>query len=405
MPKILRIINRLNLGGPTFNAAYLTKHLAPEYETLLLAGMKDDSEASSEFILQDMGLQPRYISDMHRSINPLNDVKALQEIKKIIREFRPDIVHTHAAKAGALGRLAAKQCGVPVIVHTFHGHVFHSYFNPLKTKVFIQIERYLAGISTGIIAISELQKKELSETFKICAAEKIKVIPLGFDLDKFRTNMQEKRVRFRKAYNITDDEIAVGIVGRLVPVKNHSLFLEAIQKVRSATNKRVRFFIVGDGEERQKIEAKATALGIDFISENFEQQSATLTFTSWLKDIDRVNAGVDIIALTSMNEGTPVSIIEAQAADKPIVSTRVGGMKDIVSEGETALLSEPTNSDAFSNNLLKMIEDDDFRFSCGSRGSEMVMQKFSYQRLVSDMREYYDMLLMQKKKYPHANAK
>jgi UDP-N-acetylglucosamine:LPS N-acetylglucosamine transferase len=142
MAKILRIINRLNLGGPTLNAALLTKHLSPEHETLLLAGMKDDTEASSEYILSDMGLKPRYISDMHRSINPLNDVKAFIEIKKVIREFNPDIVHTHAAKAGALGRIAAHQCNVPVIIHTFHGHVFHSYFHPVKTKVFIAIDQH-----------------------------------------------------------------------------------------------------------------------------------------------------------------------------------------------------------------------------------------------------------------------
>lgn len=158
MPKVLRLINRLNLGGPTYNAAYLSKFLAPEFETLLVAGMKADSEESSEFIIRQMGLQPVYIPEMHREINLLEDRKAYKKIRELIGDFRPDIVHTHAAKAGALGRLAATAMRVPVIVHTFHGHAFHSYFSPAKTYVFKQIERYLSSLSTRIIAISDTQK-------------------------------------------------------------------------------------------------------------------------------------------------------------------------------------------------------------------------------------------------------
>src|SRR6476661_6286296 len=148
MPRILRIINRLNLGGPTFNVAYLTKFLSPEYETMLVAGMIDESEASSEFILHDMGLHPVYIPEMYREIHLSKDVRVYFELKRIIRDFKPDIVHTHAAKAGALGRMAAYSCHVPVILHTFHGHVFHSYFSDLRSKVFISIERRLAKRST-----------------------------------------------------------------------------------------------------------------------------------------------------------------------------------------------------------------------------------------------------------------
>ncbi|HEY6162907.1 MAG TPA: glycosyltransferase, partial [Bacteroidia bacterium] len=132
MTRVLRIINRFNLGGPTYNAVYLTRYMPPGYETLLIGGMKDESEESSEFIARDLGIEPVIISSMKRSINPFDDLKAYNEIKKIIREFRPDIVHTHAAKAGALGRRAAFACKVPVTVHTFHGHVFHSYFGKAK---------------------------------------------------------------------------------------------------------------------------------------------------------------------------------------------------------------------------------------------------------------------------------
>ncbi|MFI5164756.1 MAG: glycosyltransferase, partial [Bacteroidia bacterium] len=193
MPKILRIINRFNLGGPTYNAAYLTKYLSPEFETLLVGGMKDDSEESSEFILKNLGVDYKILPGMKRSINPYNDFLVYNEIKKIIHEFKPDIVHTHAAKAGALGRQAAYSCKVPVIVHTFHGHVFHSYFGGLKTSIYKTIERNLAKKTTAIIAISEKQKQELVETHRIVPAEKVHVIPLGFDLDRFQENQDEKR--------------------------------------------------------------------------------------------------------------------------------------------------------------------------------------------------------------------
>lgn len=393
MPRILRIINRLNLGGPTFNAAYLSKYLAPEYETILVAGMKDESEESSEFIVRELGLEPVYIAEMRRSINPLNDYLAYQKIKKIIQKFKPDIVHTHAAKAGALGRLAASACGVPVILHTFHGHVFHSYFNPIKTKTFIQIEHYLAKKSSCIVAISEKQKEELSLIHKICEPKKIAVIPLGFDLSKFQNNQTQKRKSFRENYLLDDDEIAIGIVGRIVAVKNHKLFLNALKNVLNQTTKKVRAFIIGDGEDRKTIEYFAQQLNIDFVDFTIQRSKATLTFTSWIKNIDWAYSGLDIVALSSLNEGTPVSLIEAQAANKPIVSTKVGGIENIVLAEITALLSENDNVKDFSRNFLKLIEDENLRIQMSQQGWEHVKDKFHYTRLVKDMQQLYSQLL------------
>ena len=246
MPKVLRIINRLNLGGPTHNVAYLTKYLDEKYETLLLSGTIDSTEESSEFLIKNLDITPRYIDAMQRELHPLKDYRAYKQIKKIIREYQPDIVHTHAAKAGAVGRLAAAHCKVPVILHTFHGHVFHSYFNPIKTKIFLAIERYLAKKSTCIIAISEIQKKELCENYKIAACEKFTVIPLGFDLEKFNTDKEQKRVSFRKKWHLADDEIAIGIVGRMVPVKNHDMFLTAFAQLLKSTNKKVKAIPIQD---------------------------------------------------------------------------------------------------------------------------------------------------------------
>ena len=160
MKKVLRILNRFNVGGPTHNATYLTKFLSPEYETKLIGGKKLESEAAFEYLLQENDIDYTILENMNRSINPLKDFKAFVEIRNIIKDFKPDIVHTHASKSGALGRLAAISLKVPIILHTFHGHVFHSYFGKLKTYIYILIERFLAKKSSAIIAISELQKNE-----------------------------------------------------------------------------------------------------------------------------------------------------------------------------------------------------------------------------------------------------
>ena len=391
MPKVLRIINRFNIGGPTYNAAYLSKYLSKDFETLLVAGEKDETEDSSQFILHELGLKPIIIPEMKREINLKNDRIAYQKIKEIIADFKPDIVHTHASKAGAIGRLAAYKMKVPVILHTFHGHVFHSYFGKVKTTIYKTIERNLARKSTKIIAISPIQKKELSTIHKIAKPKKIEVIPLGFDLNKFKDNQKYKRNSFRQKWLIEDDEIAIGIIGRLVPIKNHHFFLNMAKKVSECATKKVRFLIIGDGELRGELENYCKQLKIDFSTEK-DIRNALLTFTSWIKDIDIALAGLDIVALTSKNEGTPVSLIEAQAAGKPVVSTNVGGIENIVIPNETALLSNINDEQLFSENMSSLIEDDNKRIAFSQKGAH-VFKSFHYDRLVNDMEKLYCQLL------------
>lgn len=392
MPRVLRIINRLNLGGPTYNAAYLSKFLEPEFDTLLVSGMKDDAEESSEFIVKDLDLHPVYVPEMYRELHPFRDYKSYYKLRKLIDEFKPDIVHTHAAKAGAVGRLAASHSGVKVIIHTFHGHVFHSYFNPVKTRMFLEIERYLAKRTTKIITLSDIQLHELSDIHKVAPREKFEIVPLGFDLRRFETDQEEKRKRFRTEYNLDEDEVAIGIVGRLVPIKNHALFLRALKIVSEKTPQKIRAFIIGDGEERANIELQARALGLKFNNQNLKEKNL-LTFTSWIKQVDVSNAGMDIIALTSNNEGTPVSLIEAQASGKPIVSTNVGGIENIVMKNETALLSPVGDADIFAENLLQLVNKKDLRIRFSKQGSDFVRNKFSYNRLCADMARLYNSLL------------
>ena len=393
MPRILRIHNRLIIGGPTLNVLYLTKYLSPEFETLLIAGEKEEHERDAYYLAEKMGIEVMRIPDMGRSVHPYRDYKAYRRVQKIIRSYQPDIIHTHAAKPGAIGRLAAGARNNPVIVHTYHGHVFHSYFNKLKTKFIIETERYLAKRSDALVAVSDQQKRELAEEFKIAGPDKFRIVPLGFELSRFYDHQENKRKKFREEFKLQDDEIAIGIVGRLVPIKNHSLFLEAIDHVVKNSRKKIRAFIVGDGECRAELEQKAASLGISFASAEEPNPNSLLVFTSWREDIDFVNAGLDIVALASLNEGTPVSLVEAQAANKPIVSTRVGGIEDVVVENETALLSEVNDRKAFCENLLKLVENDEFRKCLGTRGMNYVREKFSVERLTKDMSNLYNELL------------
>ena len=389
MTKILRILNRFNVGGPTYDVAYLTKYISEEYQTTLIGGEKEDSEASSEYILQELDIPYQVIPEIKRGISLGRDIKAFRKVVEIIREERPDIVHTHASKAGMIGRLAAMYCHVPYIFHTFHGHIFHSYFGKAKTTFFIVLERFLARHTTAIIAISDIQKHELGTIYKICNPAKIEVVPLGFDLRRFSENSDEKRKQFRTQYSIADNEIAIGIVGRLATVKNHQLFIDAIvQCEKLSPNTPIRAFIIGDGELKEELQQYCTDNKVPYNTEKDSTFDRLVTFTSWIKDVDRAYAGLDIVALTSRNEGTPVSIIEAQAAGKPIVSTNVGGIRDIVCEGETALLSEQTVED-FSEKLHKVISDDALRTKMGEKCKTFSSWKFSYERLCSDMEKVY----------------
>jgi glycosyltransferase involved in cell wall biosynthesis len=387
--KILRIINRFNLGGPTYNAGLLTKYLSDEYETILIGGNHEESEGSSMHIVEQLGLEPVIIPEMQRSINPKNDRIAYNKIQKIIQDFKPDIVHTHASKAGALGRRAAFNAKIPQIYHTFHGHVFHSYFGNLKTNLYKNIEKRLAKKCTNIIAISELQKKELSEIHRICPAEKIKVIPLGFDLTPFYTNTEAKRKEFRSKWNIKENEIAIGIVGRIVPIKDHVFFIHVIERVLKKTTKKIRVFIVGDGEERVNIQALISKKKLSYSSNS---TPALFQFTSWIKNVDEVNAGMDIICLTSRNEGTPVSLIEAQASGNPIVSTNVGGIEDVISADETGYLSDVGDLEQFTINLLKLIENEGVRNNMSNKGRER-SSLYSFENLISNIKSLYDYAL------------
>jgi len=391
LPKVLQIINRLNLGGPAFIVSQLTKKLSPDFECLLIAGQIDENEANTNFITDELDLEVTYIKNMFRALHPVKDYKAYLEIKSIIKNFKPDIVHTHAAKAGALGRLAAANCNVTAIIHTFHGHVFHSYFGNLKTQFYLNTERFLAKKSSKIIAISKLQQDELAHKFKIADESKFVTMPIGFDLKKFSINQLGKRKSFRLKYKIEDSTVAIGIIGRLVPIKNHKLFLDTIAHLKNEGQLNFKAFIIGGGELELELKKYAQELGL---KNDHEQQNSTVIFTSWIKKIDEAVAGLDIVALSSLNEGTPVSLIEAQAASKPVVCTNVGGVADVVLNDATGIIVTSKNRLEFANALRLLINNENMRIEFGERGKDFVTQKFSIGTLVENTKQLYKDLLL-----------
>lgn len=342
-PRLLIILNRLAVGGPAFNVISGAAALSNAFEILLLAGAPDADEQPADYLLdQYKGFQFQKINSLKRSVLPGTDLRAYKEIKQAIKQFQPQIVHTHGAKPGVLGRLAAHRSSVPVIVHTFHGHVFHSYFSGFISNSIVRIERWLAGFSSAIVAISETLKNELTNSYHIASANKIKLIRLGIDTSQFQDEGGRKRSQFRKEFNLSNDTIAIGIVGRLVPVKNHSLFIETAAEVlkTKGINHKLRFFIVGDGTGRTSLQQLIRSKQLNFANAGSgDDSSANFIFTSWRKDMDAVFAGLDIIMLTSLNEGTPVSIMEAMAAGRPVLSTKVGGIAELITNGETGLLA------------------------------------------------------------------
>lgn len=380
MPKVLRIINRFNLGGPTYNAAYLTAGLSGEFETMLIGGVHEEGEISSTYINDELGIDYKVLPTLRRSINFKQDQAAYREICSIIREFKPDIVHTHASKAGAIGRWAAFNENVPVVIHTFHGHVFEHYFGKAKTQFYKSVERRLAKKSSAIIAISPKQKEELCFKHKIASPRKTHIIPLGFDLQRFTSDKEEKRQSFRAQFELNDEQVAIGIIGRFAPIKNHRLFIEAFSKI-DAPHKVAVF--IGDGEERANIDVWLREYGVP---------TEQVRLCSWITNIDWALAGLDVVALSSLNEGTPVSLIEAQAAGVPVVSTDVGGVRDVIDHQKSGfIVSQEANDFAFA--LQELVTSPALRRKMGDHGTSLAFERFTKERLIADVRELYLRLL------------
>jgi glycosyltransferase involved in cell wall biosynthesis len=390
--RLLILTNRLVVGGISNDIIPLAYYLQAEFDILILYGEKEKDEANADFLIKNYpGLQLKKIAYFKKNINPVADIAAYFQLKKHIKKFKADIVHTHGAKSGFLGRLAAYRCRVPYIIHTFHGHHFHSYYNNFISSALLRFERKLARVTTLIIAISKWQKKELTEIYKIVPEEKVRTITIGIETGQNKTDPVMQRCVFRKKYNIDDYTIAIGIAGRIVPIKNLMLFVKVAGDLISATEKKVCFFIIGDGYLKNQIKAQCAALNLSF-TENAGVK-ANIIFTSWIEDIIPAMRAMDIVALTSYNEGTPLSLIEAQWCCKPVVATNVGGVKDIVLNNETGFLVNSDDKTAMVEKLKLLAENDELRNTMGSRATTYAAEKFSKQKEVEAYKKLYKSLI------------
>ncbi len=379
--RVLRIIARLNVGGPAIHATLLTERLDPtRYDSRLVAGTVEPGEGDYLGLHEHTVRGLISLPDLGREIRGLSDLRTLGSLVRIIREFRPHIVHTHTAKAGAVGRAAALLCGVPVVVHTFHGHVLRGYFSPAKTRVFRQIERFLGQRSSALVAVSPKVREELL-ALGVGQTDRLHVVPLGLDLERFRT-YDEPRAEARAALGLPEDAFVTSIVARLAPIKAHEVFLDAARRF-AEVHPRAMFLVVGDGERGDELKAEVARLAL----------GDRIRFLGWRADLERIYRASDAVALTSRNEGSPVALIEAMAAGCPVVSTRVGGVPDVVTHGETGLLVEMDDAAGLAEALRRLACDRALAARLGAAGQASVIERYGASRLLRDVDALYQTLL------------
>ncbi len=381
--RVLRVIARMNVGGPAYHVSVLSGRLDYErYETLLLTGALGSGEGSFEELAQRYGATRRVVPGLRPALNPASDLRALVSLMRTIRRFRPDVVHTHTAKAGALGRLAAIITpGVrPVIVHTYHGHVLSGYFGRALNAIYRNIERLLAMKSDCLIGVSTATVEELVE-LRVAPARKFRAIPIGLDLERLLAVERSEGAPLRAKLGVGADDVLAVFVGRLVPIKRVDLLIEAVALAR-ATEQRLRVAIVGDGELRCALEQQSSRLGM----------REAVRFLGFRRDLAAIAAASDLAVLASDNEGTPVALIEAAAAGLPMVATNVGGVPDIVTPA-TGILVARGNTRAFADALLRLTNDRGSRNRLGLAAREHVRERFATGRLLGDIDDLYRELL------------
>jgi glycosyltransferase involved in cell wall biosynthesis len=392
--RVVRIIDRLNIGGPAKHVVWLTAGLdRQEFEPTLVTGTVPGGEGDMNYFAEESGVQPIVVEEMSRELSPL-DVIVVFKLLRLLFKLKPDIIHTHKAKAGATGRAAAfiyrsianRHCA---IVHTYHGHIFHSYYGPLKTQLFIAIERLLAVITDRIITVSEQQRREICDDFRIGSSTRHRVIPLGLDLE---SNSGSHRHR-------DNEELAIGIVGRLSEVKNHGMLLEAIALLNGHV--KAKFLIIGDGHLRKELVAQAERLSI----------AQKVTFTGFRKDALSLYADLDLVVLTSLNEGTPLTLIEAMSNGRAVAATEVGGVVDLMgarlgsrdgfSIWDHGVTVPSRDVAALARAIEFMASHPDERREMGERARRFVRERYSKERLVGDIENLYRELVINKRGTTH----
>lgn len=374
--KVISVVTRVAMDSAGKQAILITDNLDKDiYETILVTGSCEKNETDMSRWISERDIHHIHVPEMKREIRPLKDLIAFWKLFCLFVKERPDIVHTRTAKSGTIGRIAAKLAGVPVIIHTFDGHIFNGYFGKVKTFIFLTIERILARLTNRIIAISNCQKKDLMRFLKITNPDKIRVIHIGFDFDEFKPPTNGA---LRKELNLTDDDLLVGFVGRLAPIKRVDRLINAYEEVTKEV-KKGKLVIVGDGvlldEMKEMVKAK-----------NLEKQ---IFFLGVREDLETVYSGIDVMAMSSDNEGTPAVLIEALKYGKPVASTNVGGIPDVVTNGESGMLVTANGHGGLAQAMITMLKDEKMRVKMGKYGCKEVCSKFSLQNLISKLNSLY----------------
>lgn len=382
---VLRLIARLNVGGPAIQVVNLTKRLeAHGYRTVLLRGKEGPQEGSMDHLAEQLGVQPVHVAGLQRELG-LHDIRALLDVMRWMRRVRPRILHTHTAKAGAIGRLAvllSPRHRPDVIVHTFHGHVFKGEFSPRKSRVFARIERLLARGTTRVVAVSAEVREDLIE-LGVAEPDRIEVVRLGFDLSPFAGRDDEReqiRAQTRERLGIPAGARVVTVIARVVKVKRIDRFIDMANRLKDLDD--VYFLVAGDGDRRAELEASPAAAAL----------RDRLVWAGFERDIPAVCFASDVVVLTSDNEGTPVCLIEAQAAGLPVVTTDVGGVATVVDDGATGAIVAEDDVE-LADAVRTYLEDADLAAASGRRAREHVLARFGVERLVSDIADLYRRLL------------
>lgn len=383
--KIVRVIARLNVGGPARHVALLNAGLdAHGHDTLLVYGALDAGEASLEAPAVESGIRLSKEPFLGRSVNPLSDLRTLISLVRTLFREQPDVVHTHTAKAGTLGRLAAFAYNRTrgrqrraLVVHTFHGHVFEGYFSPTVNRLVRLTERWLARLTDVVITISPRQQDDIVRRFAVAPSSKTVVVPLGLDLDALFA-VHAGSPDLRHEYGAAPGDVVVGYVGRLVPVKDVPTLLRAFA-VALGSAPHLRLVVAGDGTERDAVESLTRELGI----------GARVHFARWVSDLPRFYASIDVFVLSSVNEGTPVAAIEAMAAGRPVVATSVGGVPDVVEDGRTGWLVPARDERGLAGAFVRLAETALERERFGQAGRERAQARYAHTRLVSDIEQLY----------------
>lgn len=375
--KVLRIISRMNVGGPSKHVVNLSDGLRKfGYDTILVTGQPGQQEGNMYDLAQEKNMDLKIIECMGRAISPLNDIKAFFKIFREIRTFKPDIVHTHTAKAGVLGRLAALLSGVPKIYHTYHGHVFRGYFSKPFTTFIIAIERFMARFSTNLIALTPGLCSELNQILRVKDRNKIRVVPLGLDLSK---NLSTKRRlgNWRNNAGFKENDIVIGIVARLVPIKNHKLLINSMKELCKSYNN-LHLAILGSGESESSLKQLVSDLELN----------SYVHFFGNVRDIENVYSDLNLLVLCSKNEGTPVVIIEALASGCPVAATDVGGVSEVLQNGRLGHLL-PSEQKLFTQELSKILDNLPEK-SLPYEIRKEVATRYSVDNLVNNIKALYE---------------